>query len=43
MFTKSDRAKIIAAWRNWQTRWTQNSEIADFVWLLAVKRRSRFS
>jgi hypothetical protein len=19
------------AWRNWQTRWTQNSEIADFI------------
>jgi hypothetical protein len=19
------------AWRNWQTRWTQNSEISDFI------------
>jgi hypothetical protein len=26
-----------------QTRWTQNSEISDFIWLLLVKRRSRFS
>ena len=25
------------------TRWTQNSEITDFIWLLPVKRRSRFS
>jgi hypothetical protein len=31
------------AWRNWQTRWTQNSEIADLIWLLLVERQSRFS
>jgi hypothetical protein len=25
-----------------QTRWTQNSEITDFIWLLLVKRQSVF-
>jgi len=41
--TVSSRSLKRAAWRNWQTRWTQNSEIADFIRLLVVKSRSRFS
>jgi hypothetical protein len=29
--------------RREQTRWTQNSEIIDFIWSLVIKSRWRFS
>jgi hypothetical protein len=37
----SMRRRVVGADR--QTRWTQNSGIADFIWSLIVKSRAQFS